>query len=89
MDAFQILVIVLSSVLALCLVLALVSLILFIMILKQLKKVAEKAVNVVDNVETASEFFKNSSASGAALKIVSNAFHFFKSKTSDKSNKEK
>jgi len=89
MDAFEILVIVLSSVLALCLVLALVSLILFIMILKQLKKVAEKAVNVVENVETASEFFKNNSMSGAALKIVSNAFHFFKNKAGDKSSKDK
>ena len=89
MDAFEILVVVLSSVLALCLVLAVVSLILFIMILKQLKKVAEKAVNVVENVETASEFFKNNSMSGAALKIVSNAFHFFKNRTDNKSKKDK
>lgn len=87
MEAFEILVIILSSVLALCLVLAVISLILFIIILKQLKKVAEKAVNVVENVETASEFFKNTSMKGAALKIVSNAFHFFKNR--DESNSKK
>ena len=88
MDAFEILVVVLSSVLALCLVLAVVSLILFIMILKQLKKVAEKAATVADNVESASEFFKNSSMGGAAVKIMSNAFEFFKHKKADKNNEK-
>jgi hypothetical protein len=88
MDAFEILVVVLSSVLALCLVLAVVALILFIMILKQLKKVSEKAVLVADNVEAASEFFKNTSMSGAAVKIMSNAFEFFKHKKSNKKSKK-
>lgn len=88
MDAFQILVVVLSSILALCLLLALISLVLFILILRQLKKVAEKAVTVADNVESASEFFKNTSMSGAAIKIVSNAFEFFKHKKDRSSNKK-
>ena len=88
MDAFEILVIILSSVLALCLVLAVVALVLFIFILKQLKKVSEKAVLVADNVEAASEFFKNTSMTGAAVKIMSNAFEFFKHKKSDKTNKK-
>lgn len=90
MDAFEILVVVLASVLALCLVLAFIALILFIMILKQLKKVAEKAVLVADNVEFASEFFKNTTMSGAAVKIMYNAFEFFKhKKDSRKSKKDK
>lgn len=91
MDAFEILVVILSSVLALCLVLGVIALILFIIILKQLKKVAEKAAQVADNVEAASEFFKNSTLSGAAVKIVSNAFEFFKHKKDgkDKTKKDK
>ena len=63
--------------------------ILFIMILKQLKKVAEKAATVADNVESASEFFKNSSMSGAAIKIVSNAFEHFKNRKDRTSKKDK
>lgn len=88
MDAFEILVVVLASVLALCLVLAVISLILFIIILKQLKKVAEKAVLVADNVESASEFFKNTSMSAAAVKIMSHAFEFFKHKKDKSSDKK-
>lgn len=88
MDAFEILVIVLSSILALCLVLGVIALVLFIIILKQLKRVTQSAAKVVDNVETASEFFKNTSMTGAAVKIVSNAFDFFKKRgMSDKDSK--
>lgn len=76
MDAFEILVIVLSSILAVCLVLAVISGILVILILNQVKKVAQKASEVADNVEAASEFFKNTTTIGAILKILSNASDF-------------
>lgn len=76
MDAFEILVIVLSSILAVCLVLAVISGILVILILNQVKKVAQKASEVADNVEAASEFFKNTTTIGAILKILSNAGDF-------------
>lgn len=90
MDAFEILVIILSSILALCLVLAAIALTLFILILRQLKKVAETAGKVADNVESASEFFKNTSMSGAAVKLASNAFEFVRNRMgSEKKEKEK
>lgn len=87
MDAFQILVIVLSSILALCLVVGLIAGIFIVLILKQVKYIAEKASEVADNVEVASEFFKNTSISGAAFKIFSNAADFVKNHTSRKKDK--
>jgi hypothetical protein len=72
MDAFEILVIVLSTLLAVGLVLTIVALVLFVAILRQLKHVAEKAALVAENVETATEFFKNTSMSAAAIKLFSN-----------------
>lgn len=84
MDAFQILVIILSSILALCLIVALIAGIMLVAVLKQIKHIAEKAAAVADNVETASEFFKNTSISGAAFKFVSNAVDMFKHKNDKK-----
>lgn len=78
MDAFQILVIVLSSVLALCLLAGLIAGIFLILILKQVKHIAEKASEVADNVEVASEFFKNTSISSAAFRLFSNAASYVK-----------
>jgi hypothetical protein len=87
MDAFQILVIVLSSVLALCLVVGLIAGIFMVLILKQVKHIAEKASEVADNVEVASEFFKNTSISGAAFKMFANAADFVKKHTPHKKEK--
>lgn len=80
MDAFEILVVVLASVLAFVLVLSAIALTLLIIILNQLKKVAQTAGKVVDNVESASEFFKSTTMSSAAVKIISNAVDIFKKK---------
>lgn len=88
MDAFQILVIILSSILALCLIVGLIAGIMFVMVLKQVKHIAEKASAVADNVETASEFFKNTSISGAAFKFMANAVDMFKHKSDKKGKKE-
>lgn len=87
MDAFQILVIVLSSVLALCLVVGLIAGIFIVLILKQVKHIAEKASEVADNVEIASEFFKNTSISGAAFKMFANAADFIKKHAPHKKDK--
>jgi len=84
MDAFEILVIILSSILALCLLVGLIAGILLVLILKQLKHVAEKASEVADNVEIASEFFRNTTVSGAAVKLFSNAVGYVKKHTHHK-----
>ncbi len=87
MDAFEILVIVLSSVLALCLVTGLVAGIFLVIILKQVKHIAEKVSDVADNVEAASEFFKNTTISGAAFRLFANAADFVKKHTKEKAGK--
>ncbi len=77
MDAFQILVIVLSVILAINLILGLAAMILVVSLLKKLRLVADKASEVANNVESASEFFKNTSMSAAAIKLVSNVSGLF------------
>lgn len=81
MDAFEILVIVLSSLLALCLLAGLISGVFIILILKQVKHISEKVSEVADNVEVASEFFKNTTISGAAFRLFANAADFVKKHT--------
>lgn len=78
MDAYQILVIILASVLALILVVVLIAGIFMVYILRQLRHIAEKAAAVADNVEVASAFFKNTSMTGAAVKLLSNATGLFR-----------
>ena len=87
MDAFQILVIVLSSVLALCLVMGIIAGIFIVLILKQVKRIAEKASDVADNVEVASEFFKTTSVTSAAFRLLSNASDFIKKRSHQKKDK--
>lgn len=78
MDAFEILVLVLSIVLSICLLLALISGVYIVLILKQVKRISEKVSEVANNVEVASEFFKHTTVTGAALKLFSNAADFVK-----------
>lgn len=87
MDAFEILVIVLSSVLALCLITGLIAGIFLVLILKQVKHISEKASEVADNVEVASEFFRNTSVSSAAFRLFSNAAEYVKSHSHRKKDK--
>lgn len=87
MDAFEILVVVLSSILALCLITGLIAGIFLVLILKQVKHISEKVSEVADNVEVASEFFKNTTVSGAAFKLFANAADFVKKHT--KNHKDK
>ncbi len=79
MDAFEILVLILSIVLAISLVLSIICLSLLIYILKSFKRIMKTAESVADNVESASEFFKNTTMSGAAVKLMSNVMNMFSS----------
>lgn len=84
MDAFEILVIILSTFLAIFLILAIVVLIGLLKLVKQVRHITEKAEEVIDNVEQASELFKKSASTLTFTNIVSNII----SKVSDLSNKK-
>lgn len=84
MDAFEILVIILSTFLAIFLILAITVLIGLLKLVKQVRHITEKAEDVIDNVEQASELFKKSASTLTFTNIVSNIV----SKVSDLSNKK-
>lgn len=72
MDAFEILVIILSTFLAIFLLLAIVVLVGIIKLVKQVRHITEKAEEVIDNVEQASELFKKSASTLTFTNLVSN-----------------
>ena len=71
-SAAETLLIVVSSVLSVFLILSSIALIFFIRLLKQLRRIAERAENVAESVETAAENFERKAGSLAALKLVAN-----------------
>ena len=66
------LLIVVSSTLAVFLVLASIALIFFIKLLSSLRRISAKAENVAESVEAAAETFERSAKPMAVLKLVSN-----------------
>jgi predicted PurR-regulated permease PerM len=72
MDAFEILVIILSTFLAIFLLLAIIVLTGIIKLVKQVRHITEKAEEVIDNVEEASELFKKSASTLTFANLVSN-----------------
>lgn len=84
MDAFEILVIILSIALGIFLTLGIVLLILVIKITRHIKNIVEKAESVVDDVESVSQFFKKSAFPVAIGKLVGNIVETFSSKNDKK-----
>ena len=84
MDAFEILVIVLSVVFALMLVAMTISAFIFIKVLKDIRNITQKASQAADNIEHAAELFKNTSGAAAVVKMVGNAIENFRSKRTKK-----
>jgi len=78
MDAFEILVIVLSVLLGILLIVGIVVGILFVKIIKDIRNITEKASLAADNIEHVAELFKNTSSVAAITKVVANAVHMFK-----------
>jgi len=66
------LLIVVSSTLAVFLVLASIALIFFIKLLSSLRRISAKAENVAESVEAAADTFERSAKPMAVLKLVSN-----------------
>jgi len=84
MDAFEILVIILSSVFAIMLIAVTISVFIFIKVLKDIRHITEKASMAADNLEHAAEFFKKTTGASAVLKMLGNAVETFRSKKSKK-----
>lgn len=78
MDAFEILVLVLSIVLGIFLIAATVCMIVFIKVVKDIRHITQKASLAADNIGQAAEFFKNTSGVSAMVKLVGNAVETFR-----------
>ena len=72
MDAFEILVVILSVTLGILLVLCIVIAVYVIKLLKQLRAISDKAEEIVDDVEAVSGFFRKTAGPVAVTNLVSN-----------------
>lgn len=72
MDAFEILVIILSIALAIFLILGIILLVGIIKLVGKLRKISEKAEEVIDDVEAVSGFFRKSAGPVAITGLISN-----------------
>lgn len=72
MDAFQILVIILSITLAIFLVLAIILTYSFIKISQTVRSIVSKADSVMDDVESVADFFKKTSVPLGVTSLVAN-----------------
>ncbi len=86
--AEQVLVIILSSVLAIFLLLAIAVAILVIKILNQIKRIADKAESIADKAEAVSTFFQKSAGPMAIGRLITNMAEAVFQKR-DKGNKTK
>lgn len=69
-QAAEVLVVIVSSVLAVFLVALIVALVYFVGILRQVKRITQRAENVADSMESAAHIFERSASPLAVLKIV-------------------
>lgn len=69
---FEVLVIILSSLLAIFLLLAITLAILLIKVVRQIRRITEHAEQVVDKAEDIAEFFRNTTGPVAVIKLLSN-----------------
>lgn len=72
MDAFEVLVIILSVVLAVLLVLSIVLVVGVIKLVNKLRDISKKAEEVMDDVEAVSGFFRKSAGPVAITGLISN-----------------
>lgn len=76
----QILVIILSSALAVFIATGIVATIKIVQILNDIKRIVRKAENLADKAEAVGEFFQANAGPAAIGHLLSNIFHFHKSK---------
>jgi hypothetical protein len=70
----RVLVIILAAALAVFLVLGIIALVKIIQILKDIKRISEKAVSLADKAETIGEFLRQSATPLSIMKLMANFF---------------
>jgi ATP/ADP translocase len=80
MEAQEILVIILSSFLALFLLLGIILLVFCIKIANHIKHISEKAEEIVDKAEDVADFFSKAATPMAMAKVISNVSDLFRGK---------
>ena len=78
MDSYDILVIILSSALAVLLIVSIIFMVVLVKVIRRVNEIVEKAGSVIDNVQSATQVLKNSAAPVAISKIVSNIIDLMK-----------
>lgn len=84
MDAFEVLVVVLSVALAVLLLIAILCLIQLYKVLKNFKRISLKAEALVDNAETVATFFKKTAAPVALTRLFGNIIESIKESKAEK-----
>lgn len=72
MDAFEILVVILSAALAVLLLVSIIFVVVLVKLINQVRKVVDKAEEIVDDVESVSSFFKKAAGPVAITGLISN-----------------
>lgn len=72
MDAFEILVVILSIALAILLIASITLVVVLVKLVNQLRVVSQKAEEIVNDVETVSGFFRKSAGPVAITSLISN-----------------
>jgi len=72
MDAFEILVVILSIAFAIFLLCAIIFVVVLIKLVQQLRLISKKAEEIVDDVETVSGFFRKTAGPVAVTSLISN-----------------
>ena len=78
MDAFEILVLVLSILLGMFLVVGIIVGVIVAKIVSDIRHITQKATIAADNIEHAAEFFKKTSSAAAITKMIGNAIDVFR-----------
>lgn len=89
MDAFEILVIILSTLLGLILLLGLVAVIYIVKIVKNIKRISDKAASLVESVSATAFMMKKAAQPAVVAKFVAEQISNAVSRHHDKSKKEK
>ncbi len=79
----QILVIILSTTLAIFLIISIVAAVKVVQILNDIKRIVQKAESIADKAEAVGEFFQVSAGPAAIGKLIANIFHSHKSKNKE------
>ncbi len=77
MDAFEILVLVLSILLGIILIIGIIVGVIMIKIIRDIRRIVEKAADAADSIQHAAQLFKNTSGIAAVTKVIGNAVELF------------